>query len=446
MIRTQIFTQHQAHNHERNRGHKRWTSVRSGFRALAIASAISAASLAMASDSLLIQNATLYTAAPEETAAQTNMDIRVEGGVITQVGEDLPTEGVAQVIDAAGRAVTPGVFGGIGRIGLEEIGLEKTTGDYAQRLEQMRPEFDVTLAFNPEAMSLGVHLKNGLTFSVLAPASARGGSLVAGLGAATALDGSLPTGPRVMFVDLGGDANDLSGGSRAAQFMLLRQAFVEAKAPNLVMVHDERLLSPSGRQVLVDFIKNQGVFVFDVDRAIDIQRTIDFARSEGVRAVIRGGAEAWRVAAQLASAEIPVILDPLENLPYSFDSLGATLENAARLHQAGVQIAISLRSPQVQDAGKTRQAAGNAVAHGLPWNVGLAAITRTPAEIFGVADQFGRISVGRKADLVMWSGDPLDVSSLPDLVLSNGREQPLESRHSALRDRHYERVRQGLAR
>ncbi|MGA0085359.1 MAG: amidohydrolase family protein, partial [Steroidobacteraceae bacterium] len=402
--------------------------------------------LAAASDTLLIQNATLYTAAPEETAAQTNMDIRVEGGVITQVGEDLPTEGVAQVIDAAGRAVTPGVFGGIGRIGLEEIGLEKTTGDYAQRLEQMRPEFDVTLAFNPEAMSLGVHLKNGLTFSVLAPASARGGSLVAGLGAATALDGRLPTGPRVMFVDLGGDANDLSGGSRAAQFMLLRQAFVEAKAPNLVMVHDERLLSPSGRQVLVDFIKNQGVFVFDVDRAIDIQRTIDFARSEGVRAVIRGGAEAWRVAAQLASAKIPVILDPLENLPDSFDSLGATLENAARLHQAGVQIAISLGSPQVQNAGKTRQAAGNAVAHGLPWHVGLAAITRTPAEIFGVADQFGRISVGRKADLVMWSGDPLDVSSLPDLVLSNGREHPLESRHSALRDRHYERVRQGLAR
>ena len=286
---------------------------------------------ARANDQLLIRNATLHTAAAGETAAQANTDLLIEDGVITQIGRNLAAEATIPVIDAAGRAVTPGIFGGLGRIGLEEIGLEQTTGDYAQRLEQMRPEFDVTLAFNPETMSLGVHLKNGITFSVLAPASSRGGSLVAGLGASTALDGSLPVATRAMFVDLGGDANDLSGGSRAAQFMLLRQAFVEARAPNLVMVHDERLLSPSGRQVLVDFIKNQGVFVFDVDRAIDIQRTVDFAQSEGIRAVIRGGAEAWRIAPQLATAKIPVIVDPLENLPYSFDSLGATLENAARL-------------------------------------------------------------------------------------------------------------------
>lgn len=401
---------------------------------------------AQAHDSLLIRNATLYTAAAAETAPQANTDLLIENGVIKQIGRNLAAEATIPVMDAAGRAVTPGIFGGLGRIGLEEIGLEQTTGDYAQRLEQMRPEFDVSLAFNPEAMSLGVHLKNGITFSVLAPASSPGGSLVAGLGAPTALDGSLPVAPRAMFVDLGGDANDLSGGSRAAQFMLLRQAFVEARAPNLVMVHDERLLSPSGRQVLVDFIKNQGVFVFDVDRAIDIQRTVDFAQSEGIRAVIRGGAEAWRIAPQLAAAKIPVIVDPLENLPYSFDSLGATLENAARLHKAGVQVAISLRSPQVYSAGKTRQAAGNAVAHGLPWAAGLAAVTRIPAEIFGVADQFGSIAIGRKADLVMWSGDPLDVASLPELVISNGKQQALASRHSALRDRYHERVKQNLAR
>jgi len=402
--------------------------------------------MAVAGDSVLIRNATLHTASAGETAPQRDTDILIENGVITQIGANLTASAGSKIIDAAGRAVTPGVFGGIGRIGLEEIGLEKTTGDYGQRLGQMRPEFDVTLAFNPEAMSLGVHLKNGITFSMLAPASSPGGSLVAGLGAPTALDGRLPQASRAMFVDLGGDANDLSGGSRAAQFMLLRQAFVEARAPNLVMVHDERLLSPSGRQVLVDFIKNKGVFVFDVDRAIDIQRAVDFAESEGIRAVIRGGAEAWRVAGSLAAANIPVIVDPLENLPYSFDSLGATLENAARLQRAGVTVAISLRSPQVQDAGKTRQAAGNAVAHGLPWALGLAAITRVPAEIFGVADQFGSIAVGRQADLVMWSGDPLDVASLPELVISHGREQTLASRHSALRDRYFERVRQGIAR
>jgi hypothetical protein len=278
------------------------------------------------------------------------------------------------------------------------------------------------------------------------PASASGGSLVAGLGAPVGLDGSAPLPARVMFVDLGGDANDLSGGSRAAQFMLLRQAIVEARAPNLVMVHDERLLSPSGRQVLLEFLKGNGVFVFDVDRAVDIRNTLALAREEKLNAVIRGGAEAWRVAGELAAARVPVIVDPLHNLPDSFDEVGSTLQNAAKLRAAGVAVAISLNDTGVDDAGKTRQGAGNAVAHGMPWMDALAAITRTPAEIFGVTDRFGTIERGKPADFVMWSGDPLDVSSLPDLVVAGGTVQPLQSRHTALRDRHHERVKSGTAR
>jgi len=238
----------------------------------------------------------------------------------------------------------------------------------------------------------------------------------------------------------------LAGGSRAAQFMLLRQAVTEARAPNLVMVHDDRLLTPSGRQTLLDFLKGAGPFVFDVDRAADIRQTIAFAQRENVRAIIRGGAEAWRVAAELAAAKIPVLVDPLQNLPSNFDAIGATLENAARLRAAGVTVAFSMRSPDVYDAGKLRQAAGNAVAHGLPWAAGLAAITRTPAELFGVADRYGSIEKGRVADLVLWNGDPLDVSSLPELVVAGGREQSLASRHTALRDRYYERLQRNAAR
>jgi len=111
-----------------------------------------------------------------------------------------------------------------------------------------------------------------------------------------------------------------------------------------------------------------------------------------------------------------------------------------------VTVAFSMRSPDVYDAGKLRQAAGNAVAHGLPWAAGLAAITRTPAELFGVADRYGSIEKGRVADLVLWNGDPLDVSSLPELVVAGGREQSLASRHTALRDRYYERLQRNAAR
>jgi imidazolonepropionase-like amidohydrolase len=228
--------------------------------------------------------------------------------------------------------------------------------------------------------------------------------------------------------------------------MLLRQAIVEARAPNLVMVHDERLLTPSGRQVLLEFLQGSGPFVFDVDRAADIRQVLALAQREKIRAVIRGGAEAWRVAPELAAAKVAVILDPLENLPYSFDGLGATLENAARLHAAGVTLAFSMRSPEVHDAGRLRQVAANAVAHGLPWPAALAAITRTPAEIFGVADRHGSLARGRVADLVLWSGDPIEVTSHAELVITGGAVQSQVSRHTELRDRYLERVRRGAAR
>ena len=423
--------------------------IRSQLTAAVVAALAALATLgaaaAQADEALLIRNATVHTGVTG-AAPQAGTDVLVQGGKISALGTGLVAPAGARVVDAQGRPVTPGVFGGLTRIGLEEIGLDSANGDHSQRLGQMRPEFDVSQAWNPDAPSLVVHRMNGVTFTVLTPGSASGGSFVAGQGAPASLVGREALAPRALFIDLGGDANDLAGGSRAAQFMLLRQAIVEARAPNLVMVHDERLLSPSGRQVLLEFLKGGGQVVFDVDRAVDIRRAVEFAQQEKMQVVIRGGAEAWRVAPELAAARVPVLIDPLDNLPSSFDAVGATMHNAARLHAAGVMVGIAMRSADIDDAGKTRQAAGNAVAHGLPWAAGLAAITRVPAEIFGVADRFGTLAPGRPADLVLWSGDPLEVSSVADLVIADGQVQSGVSRHTLLRDRYLERVRRGAAR
>ncbi len=420
--------------------------IRSQLTAAVVAAlATLGAAAAQADEALLIRNATVHTGVIG-AAPQAGTDVLVQSGKISALGKGLVAPAGARVVDAQGRPVTPGVFGGLTRIGLEEIGLDSANGDHSQRLGQMRPEFDVSQAWNPDAPSVVVHRMNGVTFTVLTPGSASGGSFVAGQGAPASLVGREALAPRALFIDLGGDANDLAGGSRAAQFMLLRQAIVEARAPNLVMVHDERLLSPSGRQVLLEFLKGGGQVVFDVDRAVDIRRAVEFAHQEKMQVVIRGGAEAWRVAPELAAARVPVLIDPLDNLPSSFDAVGATMHNAARLHAAGVMVGISMRSADIDDAGKTRQAAGNAVAHGLPWAAGLAAITRVPAEIFGVADRFGTLAPGRPADLVLWSGDPLEVSSVADLVVADGQVQSGVSRHTLLRDRYLERVRRGEAR
>lgn len=406
---------------------------------------------------VLIRGATVHTLSRAGVLEDT--DILVRDGRVAELGRHLGAPAGAQIIEAAGRPVTPGLFGGAGHLGLEEIELEPTAADYSLKLGTMRPEFDVTPAFDPDSVVVGVARMAGVTFAQLAPSAepggtgpggkGPGGSIIAGEGGLVRLDGSL-TPARALFIDMGGVANALAGGSRAAQYMLLAQAISEVRVPRALLANDARLLTPAGRQVLGEYLAGRGRVVFDVDRASDIRHVIELARREHLRAAVRGGDEAWRVGPELAAADIPVILDPFDDLPESFDSVGATLENAARLERAGVKIAFSFGTftgpMDPHNIRKLRQGAGIAVVHGLPAEAALAALTRNPAEIFGVADRNGSIERGRPADLVLWSGDPLEVTSLADEVFIQGVRQQMRSRQTELRDRYLPKLRAHAAR
>jgi imidazolonepropionase-like amidohydrolase len=248
------------------------------------------------------------------------------------------------------------------------------------------------------------------------------------------------TGSRSLFINLGGQMNGLSGGSRAAQWMLLEQAVNETRSLNADF--DRTLLHPLGRQAFARYLAG-GRVVFSVDRASDISRTIAFAKRNGMKPVIAGGAEAWLVADELAKAKVPVLLDALINLPGNFDSIGSRLDNAALLHAAGVQIAFT-QFGDSHNARKVRQVAGNAAAHGLPKEAALAALTGEPAEIFGLGRTRGRIAPGQTADLVLWSGDPLEVTSVADQVWIAGRAVAMRSRQHELRDRYLQRLKSTL--
>ncbi len=403
---------------------------------------LAAGSLAAQAQGVLIRDATVHTGGAAGVLAHT--DILIRDGRIAELGAHLSSPAGAQVIEAAGRPVTAGFFGGIGHMGMEEIGQEPSVADYALKLGSMRPEFDVTLAFDPDGTVLGVNRTRGVTFAQLAPSSesgrkGEGGSIVSGEGALVRLDGTLAPG-RSLFIATGGGANPLSGGSRAAQFMLLEQAITEVRQPKLLLANDERLLTPAGRGVFAAYLNGTGRVVFAANRAADIRRIIALAQREHLHAAIRGGAEAWRVAPELKAAGIPVLLDPLIDLPDTFDSVGSTLENAARLERAGVKIAFSFDDPQPHSMFKLRQGAGVAVAHGLPYEAAIAAMTRNPAEIFGVADRNGVIERGRAADLVLWSADPLEVTSLADEVFIQGVRQSMRSRQTELRDRYLPKI------
>lgn len=403
-----------------------------------------------AGGAVLIHDATVHTMTAAGTLEHT--DILISDGKIAELGHDLKAPTDAEVIEAKGRPVTPGLFGGIGHLGIEEIGEETTVDDYALQLaaNPMRPEFDVTLAFNPDSVVLGVNRLSGITFASVAPsaeAGAKGSStIIAGQGAIAHLSGAVDSAAHALFVELGGGANALSGGSRAAQYMLFQQAITEARTPGSLLPGDSRLLTPGGRHALSGYLDGNHPIVFDVDRTSDIRQVIALAKREKLHAIVRGGAEAWRVAPELAAAHIPVVLNPLDDLPSSFDAVGSTLENAARLQHAGVTIAFSFDDAAAHNIRKLRQAAGIAVAHGLPWEEGLAALTRHPAEIFGVSATNGSLARGRPADLVLWSGDPLEVTTLADRVFIEGVAQPMHSRQTELRDRYLLKLRANAAR
>lgn len=383
----------------------------------------------------LIRDAKVYTVSD---GVRDKTDVLLRDGKIAAIGQSLKAASGATLIDAHGQALTPGLFGGLSQIGVDEIGGERSTVDdslafhTAEAAQQWRPEFDITLAFDPQSILLPVARVEGITWTELTPGA--GDALMAGQGAAVTLDGRpdavLPE-SRTLFVSLGGEGKRLAGGSRAGTYMLLEQAAREARSRE--PLGDTALLHPAGREVLARFLAG-GRVVVEVERASDIREVIALTRRLGMKPIIYGGNEAWRVAKELAEARVPVILNPLQDLPYDFDRLGSRLDNAALLQRAGVLIAFSPEDGH--DARNIRQLAGNAVAHGLPWEAALAAITRNPAEIFGLGATRGRIATGLSGDLVLWDGDPLEVTTTATQVWINGRAIAMRSRQTELRDRY----------
>jgi len=400
---------------------------------------VCASPLAFAQD-VLIRNAKVHTASAQGTLDA--HDVLVREGRIAAIGRGLSAPGVEQV-DAAGRPLTPALFGGVTGIGIEEITLEAATNDghlaFGSSAKDIRvhPEFDVTRAYNPDSILIPNIRAEGIGFTLLGANSLPGGSIIGGQGGIVRLNGSPdPLGGRVLFITLGALTAPLSGDSRAGQWLLLDQLIDELHgriAPDSRFAH----LTPAGRATLKRYLEEGHPVAIQVERAADIRQALRWAQQHRLNIAIIGGSEAWQLAPELAAARVPVFVDPLANLPANFDKLGASLKSAAHLNAAGVRVGITPVWDVTHFAAKMRQRAGNAVAHGgLPWEAGLAALTRIPAETFGVGAEIGSIEIGKRADLVLWDGDPLDVSHLAEQVWLDGRAQSMRSRQEQLRERY----------
>ncbi len=445
---------------------------------LAAAALLLAGTAPAAAETIAITNGIVAIGDGSEPFQGATVVIRDGRVVAAGPGARIPAD--ARIVDANGKWVTPGIVAGFSRLGLAEIDLgDRGADDTSAANGPFSAAIDVTPAINPLYTPIAVNRADGVTRALVAPSTAR--SIFAGQGAVidTGADMSPVTRARAFqFVELGETGADDAGGSRPSAHILFRNALREAAElrrfadpvrsartsepderlePVVRDPNEARIFGPGARRsedvlltrfdaaALVPVLQGRQHLLVHVERASDILQVIDLKREfRSLRIVIVGASEGWLVADRIAASGIPVIASAVNDLPASFEQLAATQSNVGRMRAAGVRVSIgTINDDETRNVFRERQYAGNLVAltkipgaTGLSWGEALAAITSGPAEAIGMGGDFGSLAPGRRADVVIWSGDPLDPRSAAEAVFIDGVEQPLTNHQSRLRDRY----------
>lgn len=377
-----------------------------------------------------------------------NATILVTDGKVASVtaGGDVPSG--YRVIDASGQWVTVGLMATGTTLGLTEVPLSGSLNDATAGNAKNTIGLDVTYAIDPSSTLIPITRIEGITRAVTGLTSTKDYWL--GQGAVIHLGEGFDLVEKqgaYIGLQIGEGAARKAGGSRAALWQEIYAKLEEArpdpeteksdKDDKKAEKKDGKKKKPSAEaKALKRLFDGETSLMVTANRAADILQVIRLKKHFGFKVILNGGVEAWRVAGALAKADIPVVLDALESLPQSFETLGATQTNAGRLAKAGVTIAITGKGSH--NARLMPQNAGNAVSNGLSWEAAMDAMTVGPAEIFGLSDSYGTLEAGKDADIVVWDGDPIEVMTSPSAVLIKGEQIELVSRQTRLRDRYLE--------
>ena len=383
------------------------------------------ASGAVSAQSLAIINATLHTSSDQGVLESAS--IVMNDGKITAINpSDVKAD---KIIDAKGQIVTPGFIATVNQLGLVEVGAVAGSRDAGE--EKAGIDFDASLAFNPRSSLIPYARKGGVTRDLITPYG--GDSIFAGLASVVDLSGSFESVNKkqaALVVHLG----ERSKGSRAFTLQTLINKLDEhqTKASKEAKKDDAK---PSAEdKIMAKVLKGDMPLLISVSRASDIVELIKVKQQFGVNIVLNGAQDAIVVKDRIAKAGIPVIISAMDNLPGSFDSLHASLNNAGILEKAGVKVLLTVGGDASHNVYQLRYDAGNAVSYGMSQQGALKAMTSNVADVFGI--NAGSLEVGKAADVVMWSNDPFELSSHVNKMFINGVEVSTESRQDKLRERY----------
>lgn len=413
-------------------------------RSLAAAAMVLTAT-AMQAQTIAITGGKVY---PVSGPAIDGGTVVIRDGKIVAVGRDVSVPSDAQRIDATGKVVTPGLVNAATQLGMVEIGAVPSTRESGAPdvPNGITAAFTPWIGLNPTSILLAPAREAGVTTVLVAP---EGGLIAGQAGIVHLVPGTVQDmimrSPVGMVATLG-PGRGPNGGSRAETLLKLREVLEDARVYRTRRADFERAqirplaASRLDLEALQMVLDGRVPMIIEADKSSDIQAAMRLAKDYGFKMILAGGAEAWMVANELAAARIPVLTGAMNNIPESFATLGQRQENAGLLNKAGVQVSVIGNAgggdEEAFNVRNIRFEAGNAVAYGMDWDSALRSITLTPAETFGVADRVGSLAPGKIADVVVWSGDPLEFATQPEHVFIAGREVTQPSRQDLLEDRY----------
>jgi len=390
----------------------------------------------------LLKNATVVTVTK---GTLINTSVLLDNGKIIQVGTTISSDG-AEVIDCTGMFIYPGIIDGGTRLGLVEVSSVPETVDYSD-VGNVTPNMQALTTVNPNSEAIGVTRVSGVTTVLTVPT----GGLFPGTAALINLNGYTPdqmyggfkavamtfpsSGRRGRF-DRRSDEDIKKDGEKAMKeandIWDNAKSYLELKKSGAELTYFPEM------EQLSKVITGELSLLIEVNSASDILNAIKWVEGKNIKVIFTGVAEGWRVAEQIAKAKIPVVTGPIQELPTrGSDRYDTPYANAGMLAKAGVKVA--LRTDEEENVRNLPFHAAFAAAYGLGKEEALKAVTINPAEIFGVADQYGSVEAGKRANLIVSTGDPFETRSQIMHVFIDGYRIPMSNRHIRLYQEFLER-------